>query len=79
MASKTHTINEDRGARRAAELRRRFAHVSKTSINRPHFGLRTSPAGRSWGATRAYRAQLQEFLAWSTLAVVVVFIGFMIF
>lgn len=79
MVTKTHTINEDRGARRAAELRRRFAHVSNKSIGRPQFGLRTPPAGRSWGATRTYRAQLQEFLAWSTLAVVVMFIGFMIF
>ena len=79
MASHTQTINEDRGARRAAELRRRFAHVSNRSISRPRFGLRTAPAGPSWGRTRARRAQIQEFLAWSTLAVVVMFIGFLIF
>jgi len=79
MAMNTQTINEDRGARRAAELRRRFAHVSNRSIARPRFGLRTPQAGPSWGSTRARRAELQEFLAWSTFAAVIVFAGFLIF
>jgi len=79
MATRTQTINENRGARRAAELRRRFAHVSNTSLGRRPFGLRPVPATRSWGSGKSHRAQLQEFLAWSMLASVVLFIGFLIF
>lgn len=79
MTTHTQTINESRGARRAADLRRRFAHVTNSSIGRPRFGLRQAPAGRGWGASRSQRAQLQEFLAWSALAGVVMFIGFLIF
>ncbi|MCK7613043.1 hypothetical protein [Roseibium sediminicola] len=79
MATQTQSINENRGARRAAELRRRFAHVSNTSFGRPSFGLRPAPAGRSHGFNRSRRAQLQEFLGWSMLAAVVMFIGFLIF
>lgn len=79
MATQTQTINENRGARRAAELRRRFAHVSNTSFGRPSFGLGLTPAGRSWNTSRSRRAQLQEFLAWSMLAGVVMFIGYLVF
>ena len=79
MTQHTQTLNETRGARRAAELRRRFAHVSDTSLGRSGFGLRAAPAARSWNTARARRSQLQEFLAWSLLAAVVTFIGFLIF
>lgn len=79
MATRPQTINENRGARRAAELRRRFAHVTNSSIGRQHFGLRPVPAGRGWDTSRSQRARLQEFLAWSALAGVMMFIGFLIF
>jgi len=79
MATNTQTINESRGARRAADLRRRFAHVSNKTIPRQGFGLRSAPAGQTWGSSRLHSAQLREFLAWSLLAGVVMFIGFLIF
>lgn len=79
MVTHTQTINESRGARRAAELRRRFAHVSNASRARSHFGLRPGPEDRSWNTARSRRAQLQEFLSWTALAAVVVVIGIMLF
>ncbi|WP_269585478.1 hypothetical protein [Roseibium sp. Sym1] len=75
----TQTINENRGERRAAELRRRFAHVTDSSIGRQRFGLRSAPAVRGWGSSRSQRTRWQEFLAWSALAGVMMFIGFLIF
>jgi hypothetical protein len=76
---RSQTINENRGARRAAELRRRFAHVTDSSIGRQHFGLRSAPAGRGWGSSRSQQTRWREFLAWSALAGVMLFIGFLIF
>jgi hypothetical protein len=77
MPSRYRTINEDRGARRAAELRDRFRHVSDASISRPHFGLRQALQARTWNEARSHQSQFQELMAWSALASVVVFIGMM--
>jgi len=79
MAVHTQSLNEDRSARRAAELRRRFAHVSDASLGRARFGPGRMPAGRIRSTARSRRAQLQEFLAWSMLAGAMIFIGYLIF
>ncbi|MHA7776326.1 hypothetical protein [Roseibium sp. M-1] len=76
MYAKMHSLNEDRGARRAADLRRRFAHVSDAAISRPATGRRNSAQARV--LTRSRKAQLTELLGWSTLATVMVFIGFLV-
>ncbi|MEE4014569.1 hypothetical protein V1T76_21065 [Roseibium sp. FZY0029] len=77
MPLRYRTINEDRGARRAAELRDRFSHVSEASINRPQFGLRHAPQARTWNEAKSRQSQFQELMAWSVLAIVMVFIGMM--
>jgi hypothetical protein len=79
MALKYQTINEDRGARRAAELRRRFRHVSNTSINQRQFGVWSTPAKRHWSDQISRKTQLNEFLIWSVLAAIVVFFGIVLF
>lgn len=76
MYAKTHTLNEDRGARRAADLRRRFSHVSNAAIARPARGRHSTARARALNRSR--RAQLAELLGWSTLAAVMMFIGFLI-
>ncbi|MGX1495028.1 hypothetical protein [Roseibium aggregatum] len=78
MPSRYRTINEDRGARRAAELRDRFSHVSEASTNRSQFGLRHAPQTRTWNEARSRQSQVQELMAWSVLAIVMVFIGMMV-
>ncbi|MBN8183847.1 hypothetical protein [Roseibium aggregatum] len=77
MQLRYRTINEDRGARRAAELRDRFRHVSDASINHPQFGLRHGAQARTWSEVKSRQSQFQELMAWSVLAVVMVFIGMM--
>jgi hypothetical protein len=79
MALKYQTINEDRGARRAAELRRRFRHVSNSSINQRQFGVWSTPAKRQWPEQSSRKTQLNEFLIWSVLAAIVIFFGFVLF
>jgi len=66
------TINEERGARRAAELRRRFRKVSNKSLGRKQFGV--WPAG-----SQLRRTELNQFLLWCVLGVIVAFIGFVVF
>ncbi len=79
MALNHQTINEERGARRAADLRRRFALVSDVSFNRPSFGLHPASPRRSWAAGGSRRAQINDVLIWSTLAAIMVFFGFVLF
>ncbi|GAB2184685.1 hypothetical protein [Roseibium sp. LAB1] len=78
MQLRYRTINEDRGSRRAAELRDRFRHVSDASINGPQFGLRPGAQARTWTQDKSRQAQFQELMAWSVLAAVMVFIGLMV-
>lgn len=79
MVARYQTINEERGAQKAAELRRRFRRASNASFNRPQFGMWPSPRQRSWVEIRSRQAQFKEFLIWSAMAVIVVFFGFIIF
>ncbi|MBO6508351.1 MAG: hypothetical protein JJ866_24290 [Roseibium sp.] len=79
MALKYQTINEERGARRAAELRQRFRHVSETSIGRPQFGIWSKPEQASRSNRMLRRAQRNEFLIWAVLAAITVFFGFLLF
>lgn len=75
MHAKFRTLNEDRGARRADDLRRRFSHVSGNAArSAPGRG---SPA-QARVLNRSHSAQLAELLSWGTLATVMVFIGFLI-
>ncbi|QFT29953.1 hypothetical protein K1718_04595 [Roseibium porphyridii] len=79
MVSRYQTLNEERGARRAAELRRRFSHVSNTAIKRPAFGLRSEPEAAAWSEIKSRRSHVNDLLIWLTLAVIVVFFGFVLF
>ncbi|MES0881450.1 hypothetical protein [Roseibium sp. SCP14] len=79
MVTRYQTINEERGAQKAAELRRRFRQASKVSFNRPQFGLWPSTRQRSWVEIKSRQAQFREFLIWSAMAAIVVFFGFIIF
>ncbi|KZM50559.1 hypothetical protein [Labrenzia sp. OB1] len=83
-------INEERGARRAEELRRRFRHVSDTSFRRAsvgrahssgrlYFGQKPAATAPSWGEVKARRPHLDNFLIWCVLAVVVAIAGFAVF
>jgi|GEM_PF-1904703 len=76
MYAKFRTLNEDRGARRAADLRRRFSRVSGKAAAR-HVPGRGSPA-QARVLNRSHSGQLAELLGWGTLATVMVFIGFLI-
>ncbi|MCX2725272.1 hypothetical protein [Roseibium salinum] len=60
------TINEERGARRAAELRRRFRKVSSASFGR----------ARSRLQNRARKNRAGGIMTWWVLAAIVVFLGF---
>ncbi|PVB62451.1 hypothetical protein [Labrenzia sp. 011] len=85
----SRTINEERGARRAEDLRRRFRHVSDVSFrsasgSRSWQGQRhpgrnpaTAPAGVQ--RLRARRSQMTDFLTWCVLAVIVATIGLVVF
>lgn len=75
MYAKFRTLNEDRGARRAADLRRRFSHVSGKAAARNVPGRRNSAQARV--VNRSHSAQLAELLSWGTLATAMVFIGFL--
>ena len=79
MQAKVQTINEDRGARRAADLRRRFRHVSDTAIASPRYGRGFGIQSHSAVHAKSRQAQFQELMAWSMLAIVLTFIGFLVF
>lgn len=76
---KVRTINEDRGARKAADLRRRFREVSSASVKRSQFGLRSGPQMRGWQETGSRQSRLNDFLIWSALGAAMVVAGFVIF
>lgn len=69
------TINEERGARRAEELRRWFRHVSNASFGRSGYGFGPSSPVRPRSHAVVRQAQIRDFLFWSLLAVAIVFIG----
>ncbi|MEM5583113.1 hypothetical protein WNZ15_11680 [Roseibium sp. AS2] len=79
MAMNYTSINEDRGARRAAELRRRFAQVSSKASRGDGFGFGPVAQQRLRHVGASRRSELHSFLAWSALAAVVVVIGMMLF
>lgn len=79
MVLKYQSINEDRGARRAAELRRRFRHVSNASTRRQQFGLRPAPEARTWSEANSRNARVRDIFVWSAVAAIAVFFGFIIF
>jgi len=66
------TINEERGARRAAELRRRFSTVSKAST--AHGSTRLQLPGMS-----SRKQYLKSFLVWVAMAGVLVLFGTVLF
>ncbi|WP_428648581.1 hypothetical protein [Roseibium sp.] len=70
-----HTIDEERGARRAEELRRRFRHVSDASFGRSRYGFGPSTHSRSRSEAAIRYAQIRNVLFWSLLAVAMVFVG----
>ncbi len=71
------TINEERGARKAADLRRRFQKASGSSGRMSGFGPVKFDALKSgFGSRREY---FNAFLIWITMAAVIVFFGFMLF
>ncbi len=72
------TINEDRGARRAAELRQKFRHVSDASFGQSRFSARSAVRARSWNGERSRQAEVQAFLGWSLLGMIVAFIGLVV-
>jgi len=76
---KFRTIDENRGARRAADLRRRFRQVSNRSMKRPQFGLRPGPQAPGWREAGTRKARLNDFLVWCALGAVAVFFGFILF
>ncbi|WP_299820506.1 hypothetical protein [uncultured Roseibium sp.] len=82
-------INEDRGARRAEDLRRRFRHVSDASFRRAsasrtqngrlYFGQKPAAPSPSWGDVKARRPHLDNFMIWCVLAVIVAVAGYVVF
>lgn len=71
------TINEERGARKAAELRRRFQKASVNPGRASGFGPAKFDALRTgFGSRKEY---FNAFLIWMTMAAVIVFFGFMLF
>lgn len=77
MTTSYQTINEERGARKAAELRKRFRNASRTSGVVPGFGADKIDALRNgFGSRRAY---FNAFLIWVTMAAVIAFFGFVLF
>ncbi len=71
------TINEERGAQKAAELRRRFQKASGNTNPISGFGPAKFDALKSgFGSRRDY---FNAFLIWITMAAVIVFFGFMLF
>ena len=79
MSANYQTINEERGARKAAELRRRFGNVSRASGGRPQFGMWPAQRQAARGQLKSRQAQFRELMIWSAMAVIVVFFGFIIF
>ncbi|POF30980.1 hypothetical protein CLV41_105158 [Roseibium marinum] len=83
------TINEERGARRAADLRRRFRHVSEASLRRasvsrshrdqPYFGRKPAATAPVWRDVKVRRSHFDNFLIWSVLAVIVTVAGYVVF
>lgn len=71
------TINEERGARKAAELRRRFRAASRKAAGAPSFGgFDVSPFGS--GGT-SLRKDATALMIWIALAIVIAAAGSMIF
>ena len=73
------TLNENRGAERAAELRRRFRHVSDASFGHPQFGMWPTSSSLKGLSVSARRRHIRELTAWVAMAGVVLFIGVLIF
>lgn len=68
-------LNEDRGARRAAQLRRRFRNVSNGSFRSPGtFEGKTATHG-TWRRPSSRLSRYNTFVAWSVIALVVLFFG----
>ena len=71
------TINEERGAQKAAELRRRFQKASGNSSRLSGFGPAKFDALKTgFGSRREY---FNAFLIWMTMAAVIVFFGLVLF
>ena len=79
MTLKYQTINEDRGARRAADLRKRFSRVSNKAIGQRQFGDWSNAARLRVPNQSVRKAHRNEFLIWTVLAAIVVFFGFVMF
>ncbi|MCV0426544.1 MAG: hypothetical protein K5905_13830, partial [Roseibium sp.] len=71
MVARYQTINEERGAQKAADLRRRFRRASRISSGRPQFGMWPSPRQKDWSQDRSRQAQFREFVIWSAMAAIV--------
>lgn len=77
MSITSQTINEERGARKAAELRRRFRNASKDAGGSYGFGpVKLNSARSGFGSRREY---FNAFLIWVTMAAVIAFFGFVLF
>lgn len=77
MSITSQTINEVRGARKAAELRRRFRSASKGAAGTYGFGpVKLKAAHSGLGSRREY---FGAFLIWVTMAAVIALFGLVLF
>lgn len=78
MTTSNQTINEERGARRAAELRRRFSAASKTA--RRSNGIAGRDATYAFGKIeRSTRKDIKAALVWIAMAAIIAFVGSVLF
>lgn len=73
------TIDEDRGAQKAADLRRRFRKVSNASLSNRQFGLWPASRNRILAEAHSRQSHVNEFLLWCAFAAVVIFAGVVLF
>ena len=69
------TIDEDRGALKAQELRRRFRQVSNASMGHRQFGLWPARENRIRADAETRQARINEFFLWCTVGAVVLMAG----
>lgn len=69
------TLNEDRGARRAADLKRRFRHVSDTSFGPRRSFVPSASGARNPNVSSIGRTRFNTFAVWATMAVIVLFVS----